>query len=109
MSWKTVIFCICFVVACLFFFNHNKTNVDYNKVDSLETVVKTLEQKRDTIRERIDTTIIKIKENEKYYKEVVNNIVTNNTDDDYIFFINYLKSNRERYDSNNYSDSVKGN
>lgn len=79
------------------------------KIDTLESEISKIKIKRDTIRERIDTTIIKIKENEKYYKETVSVINSNNINDDYIFFINYLEWNRERLNNNIDTLSIKRN
>lgn len=80
-----------------------------NKIDSLKSELLLIKTKRDSVNKRIDTTIVKIKQNERIYKETVNNIINNTVDDDYIFFINYLKENRERFDSINNSNTIKGN
>lgn len=78
--------------------------LDYSKrIDSLESELSSIKNRRDSIAGRIDTTVIKIEQNEKNYKETVSNIINNTTSDDYIFFINYLKWNRERFDSVNNS------
>ena len=91
-------------------FKPEKQNPDYSKrIDSLESELSSIKTKRDSIAGRIDTTIIKIKQNEKIYKETISNIINNTTSDDYIFFINYLKWNRERFDSINNSSSTEGN
>lgn len=79
------------------------------KIDTLESVISDIKIKRDTIKERINTVTIKIKENDKYYKENVNAIISNNANDDYIFFINYLEWNRKRFDNNIDSLSIKAN
>ena len=71
------------------------------RIDSLELKLSNIKIKRDSIEKRIDTTIIKINHNEKIYKETISTIINNSTNDDYIFFINYLKQNRERHDSIN--------
>ena len=77
---------------------------DYSeRIDSLESELSSIKSKRDSIAGKIDTTVIKIKQNEKSYKETISNIINNTTSDDYIFFINYLKWNRERFDSINNS------
>lgn len=77
---------------------------DYSeRIDSLESELSSIKNKRDSIAGKIDTTVIKIEQNEKSYKETISNIINNTTSDDYIFFINYLKWNRERFDSINNS------
>lgn len=80
-----------------------------SKLDSLQTEINNINSKRDSIRLQIDTTVIKIKENEKYYKETVNNIITNNVDDNYIFFIEYLEYNKNRLDSIYNCESIERN
>lgn len=104
-----VLIVVSILVLGYFTFKPKKVDSNIKKIDSLELEISAVKSKRDSIKGRIDTTIIKIKENEKYYKETVSTIINNTTDDDYIFFINYLKFNRERYDSINYSDSIKRN
>ena len=79
------------------------------KIDTLESVISNIKIKRDTIKERINTIKIKIKENDKYYKENVSVIINNNVSDDYIFFINYLEWNRKRLNNNIDSLSIKAN
>ena len=91
-------------------FKPEKQTPDYSeRIDSLESELSSIKTKRDSIAGRIDTTIIKIEQNEKSYKETISNIINNTTSDDYIFFINYLKWNRERFDSINNSSSTEGN
>lgn len=104
-----VLIVVSILVLGYFTFKSKKVDSNIKKIDSLELEISAVKSKRDSIKGRIDTTIIKIKENEKYYKETVSTIINNTTDDDYIFFINYLKFNRERHDSINYSDSIKRN
>ena len=82
---------------------------DYSeRIDSLESELSSIKSKRDSIAGKIDTTVIKIEQNEKSYKETISNIINNTTSDDYIFFINYLKWNRERFDSINNFNSTEG-
>ena len=74
-----------------------------NKLDSLKTELEYIKNKRDSVKEKIDTVNIIIKENEKHYKEVVSTIISNNVNDDYVFFLNYL----QRFNNSNYTDSIK--
>lgn len=111
---KHIIVCVSLLLICVTIgFTINKLirqTPNYSqRIDSLEYELSSIKNKRDSVRKEIDTTIIKIKENERYYKETVRTITNNNTNEDYIFFINYLKWNRERYDSINYSDSTERN
>lgn len=77
------------------------------EVDSLELI--TIENERDSISKEIDTVFIQLKVTEKEYEEKYNNILSNSTNDDYIFFTDYLERNRERLDSINNSLSIKEN
>lgn len=67
------------------------------RIDSLE--LSTLRQTRDSVRSSIDTITIKISDNEKNYEEIRDIILSNSVNDDYVFFTEYLKQNRERFDS----------
>lgn len=80
-----------------------------NKIDSLETELSSIKIKRDSIRERIDTIIVRIKQNEKIYKDTIISINNNSTNHDYVFFTEYLKWNSNRLNSINNSGSIKGN
>ena len=99
------------ILVYIIFKPEKHTNIpNYSeKIDSLESKISNIKIKRDSIEKRIDTTIIKIKYNEKTYKETISTIINNNTDSDYIFFINYLKQNRERHDSINNFISIERN
>ena len=96
---------IIFALGYIIFKPEKQTQNYSQKFDSIQTELSFIKNKRDSISRVMDTTVIKIKENEKYYKEVVNTIIHNTVDDDYVFFINYLK----RYDSINNPDSTKEN
>lgn len=67
------------------------------RIDSLE--LSTLRQTRDSVRSSIDTITIKISDNEKNYEEIRDIILSNSVNDDYVFFTEYLKQNKERLDS----------
>ena len=65
----------------------------------IELELSTLRQTRDSVRSSIDTITIKISDNEKNYEEIRDIILSNSVNDDYVFFTEYLKQNRERLDS----------
>ena len=69
------------------------------RIDSLELELSTLQQTRDSVRSSIDTITIKISDNEKNYEEIRDIILSNSVNDDYVFFTEYLKQNRERFRS----------
>lgn len=108
MQKLLVIILIIFILILGYFaFKPIKSVPDYsNKLDSLELQILSIKDKRDSIKKEIDTVIIKIEKNEIYYKQIVDTIIRNNVDDDYIFFCEYL---RKRFDDNNNPDSIKEN
>lgn len=71
------------------------------KIDSLELKLAEIRTKRDSINKDIDTVFIKLKVVEKQYEKKYNDILTNSTSEDYVFFTNYLEQNRARFDSIN--------
>lgn len=80
-----------------------------SKIDSLGSVISSISNKRDSIREVIDTVYADLSKTEKEYEEVRDIIISNSTSDDYIFFTEYLERNRERLDSINNLKSTQGN
>lgn len=72
------------------------------RIDSLELELNVLREQKDSIRARIDTTFIEIASNNKEYEEARYTIINNSVIDDYIFFTEYLRGNRERLDSINH-------
>ena len=102
---QKVILVLSLIANCILIFLLVKQPDYSEKLNSIESQLSNVTTKRDSIKLEIDTTIIKIKENETYYKETVNNIIHYNVDSDYIFFCNYL----QRYSNINYSDTIKAN
>lgn len=72
---------------------HNK------EVDSLNTKIDSIYIINDSIIERIDTVYQKIKENNIRYEKDISNIVNGNSDENCKFFFEYIRSNKQRYDS----------
>lgn len=69
------------------------------RIDSLESEISILEPKNDSINTVIDTVYIRIKENNKRYEENSNIIINNSTNDNYLFFTDYINRNKLRFDS----------
>lgn len=76
-------------------------NVYTEKIDSLGLELNALKQIRDSIRSSIDTITIEINNNKESYEETRDIILSNSVDDDYLFFTDYLRKNKERLDSIN--------
>lgn len=69
------------------------------KIDSLNKTIKVLESKKDSVQERVDTVVVKIKENSDKHEKMANTVVNNAPSDDYLFFSEYIRDNSERLDS----------
>lgn len=69
------------------------------KIDSLNKTIKVLESKKDSIQERVDTVVVKIKENSDKHEKMANIVVNNAPSDDYLFFSEYIRNNSTRLDS----------
>lgn len=76
-------------------------NIYINKIDSLELEISNIQKIRDSIRSSIDTVFINIKDNEKRYEKIRDTIRSNSVNDDYLFFTEYLKWNKNRFNSIN--------
>lgn len=69
------------------------------KIDSLESKIDSIYIIKESIQERIDTIYVKLEENNKQYEKDFNNILNNDANEDFLFFLNYIDSNRARLDS----------
>ena len=69
------------------------------KIDSLESEISILQSKKDSIDIVIDTICVKIEDNNKRYEENSNIIISNSTNDNYLFFTDYINRNKFRLDS----------
>ena len=70
-------------------------------IDSLQSQIDSISTLRDSIDQKIDTITITIKKNYIQYEKDRNTILNNTTNEDYVFFINYIRSNKTRLDSIN--------
>lgn len=64
------------------------------RIDSLNLELDTIRERRDEVREKIDTVYVEIEKTKIIYEEARNTILNNSTDDDLLFFRDYLKRNR---------------
>lgn len=69
------------------------------RIDSLESEISILQTKKDSIDLIIDTVYVRIENNNKRYEENSNTIINNSTNDNYLFFTDYINRNRFRLDS----------
>lgn len=113
--WKVILpfSIIANIALCLTVFRPNEeersTKEYIDKIDSLELVLSSIRNERDSVRERIDTVYANLNETEKDYEEIRDIVISNSTSDDYLFFTEYLKRNKERLDSINNLKSAQGN
>lgn len=105
-----ILFCTCLIVGILvghyIWPNKNTSklpNVDeyLNRINTLESIVDSLESRKVYIDHKIDTVEIIIEKINGQYKEDYNTIINNTPTEDYLFFVEYIKCNRERLDSIN--------
>ena len=108
MRKRTTKFVILFIILAilLFSFCHlcskpKSENSDefIEKLDSLNSQIDSIYIVKDSILESIDTVYIQLNNNNKQYEKDFNRIVNNDANEDYVFFLNYINSNRARLDS----------
>lgn len=71
------------------------------KIDSLQSQIDSISTLRDSIDQRIDTVTITIEKTHIQYEKDRNTILSNTTSEDYVFFLDYIRSNKARLDSIN--------
>ena len=71
------------------------------KIDSLQFQIDSISTLRDSVDQRIDTVTITIKKTHIRYEKDRNTILNNTTSEDYVFFLDYIRSNKARLDSIN--------
>ena len=76
-------------------------NALVEKVSKLELKIDSLNILKKEIRESVDSTHIKIITNEKHYQEVVNTIISQPMDSDYLFITSYIRQHAAERDSSN--------
>ena len=113
-GWKVILSISILINLFLTFILLSKPNttdskVYTKKIDSLESVIGNLNVRKDSIRERIDTIEVFLDKVIMSYEEDRNVIVNNSIIEDYLFFSEYLKRNKERFDSIYNSPTTKGN
>lgn len=74
----------------------NKEDVLIDKINKLELKLDSINSKKDSIRTIIDSTHIKIINNEKHYKEVINTIVSSPDSVNDIWTKQYINDYRQR-------------
>lgn len=78
---------------------NERDNTFIKKIDNIESQVNSLQPKKDSIRMTIDSTGIKIINNEQHYQEVINTIISQPTTSDYEFIRGYIRQYGSQKDS----------
>ena len=78
-----------------------KEDILLEKINKLELKLDSINTKKDSIRKVVDSTHVKIINNENYYKEVVNTIMLQSTNSDSSFITDYIRLHRSQRDSVN--------
>lgn len=71
------------------------------KIGSLQSQIDSISTLRDSIDQRIDTVTITIEKTHIQYEKDRTTILSNTTSEDYVFFLDYIRSNKARLDSIN--------
>lgn len=71
------------------------------KIDSLQSQIDSISTLRDSVDQRIDTVTITIEKTHIQYEKDRTTILGNTTSEDYVFFLDYIRSNKARLDSIN--------
>jgi len=80
------------IAAYIYFADFSPPNNELlDKINELEYKIDSLNNKKDSIITVIDSTHIKIITNEQHYKEVVNTILSQSSNDDYEFITEYIR------------------
>lgn len=70
-------------------------------IDSLQQEINTISKKRDSIDQRIDTVTVTIEKTRIQYEKDYNTILNNTINEDYMFFTEYVRDYKSRFDSSN--------
>lgn len=107
-GWKIIFsisIAINLVLGYLLYSEPVPTNSDsekfIEKIDSLELELNSIQERRDEVKEEIDTVYVQLENINKEYVETRDRIIANSPNDDYSFFVEYLRRNKARLDSIN--------
>ena len=98
LLWTVFVFLVCYLgSARISERNHPEEFIE--KIDSLDSKIDSIYVIRDSICEKIDTVYVKLEDNNKQYEENFNRVINNDANEDYMFFLDYINTNRARLDS----------
>jgi len=108
MNTKSIIIIAIIIIVGLLIFQQYlirnstpKEDILLEKINKLELKLDSINTKKDSIRKVVDSTHVKIINNENYYKEVVNTIMLQSTNSDSSFIADYIRLHRSQRDSVN--------
>lgn len=104
----TCIFTLALNVALWLFCNlwnnySSPSNIDEytNRIDSLQLELNKVSILKDSVDWKIDTVTVALEKTHIQYEKDRTTIINNDTSEDYVFFLNYLRENKSRLDSIN--------
>ena len=96
--WAVLVFLVCYLGSARI--SEQKHPDEFiEKIDSLDSKIDSIYVVKDSICEKIDTVYVRLEDNNKQYEENFNRVINNDTSEDYVFFLDYINSNRARLDS----------
>lgn len=105
MTWKKFLIVLAIILTILYFLDFNKIKKQFypkesiEKIDSLGVKIDSIYVIKDSILERVNTVYVKLEDNKKHYEENFIRVINNDASEDYVFFCDYIKTNRARLDS----------
>lgn len=81
------------IILSIILIKHSEDSKDYQiQIDSLESIIEELNNKRDSIRLEIDTVYNELEKVKIQYEKDSTIIINNSIRDDYLFFTRYLEN-----------------
>ena len=90
-------------IIALLLRNHIAEIQSTERIENIQSQVDSVYVIKDSIQERIDTVYVRLENNNKQYEKDVNRILTNDANEDRMFFLEYINTNRDRLDSISHS------
>jgi len=91
-----IVFSIGLYISIADFHPVDKDELLLKKITELELKIDSLNNKKDSIRSVIDSTHVKIVENEKHYQERIHVIIHQSSSDDSSYVSNYIRQYRDK-------------
>lgn len=93
--------CLQYYLVCKQLKTKKPEDIILERIELLENKIDSINLKKDSVKQVVDSTHIKIITNEKHYQEIINTIISQPTDSDYRYVSNYIRQFRSQNDSLN--------